>query len=108
MEEKCFDTLEECRASTEEGGTVLLEKTIYSSKTGEIDIHYSLVKKCDEYNIFEYGKWRYVKSLDKYVWDCSHVSSIGSISAESLIVLLTKKFFKSEYKRIITENNKYL
>lgn len=68
MEEKCFDTLEECRASTEEGGIVLLEKPTYSRETGEIITYNTLVKKNDKYVLFEYGQQKYVKSLEKYKW----------------------------------------
>ena len=109
MEDKCFDTLEECRLSTEEGGAVLLEKPTYSRETGKIITYCSLVKKNDKYTIFKYGEWEYVKSLNKYKW-CSRYETYSAtkdyIPAETFIISLVKIVFKNEHNKIARDNYK--
>ena len=102
-----FGTLKECRESIEKDVTVLVEEPIYSSETGKIDSFLVMVER-KESNIDKYAIVRYHIALRRphhYMWYGSYENAAYPeeryLDAKSFIMLLVKRYFKEEHKRIV-------
>ena len=111
MDNKYYEKLEECRKDTENGAKVLIERSVYDSETGKIDMLYSLVKKNDEYVRFKYFKYDGWKRKEDYKKWCGNYYDINVgkyQDAETLIIELCKDDFRDECRRVASINAKDL
>ena len=100
MEEKYFDTLEECKEFHHKDVEILLEDTVHKHSSGDPSIYHSLVKKGDKYAMLVYGKVVNRQHFGK--WYASHKDLMCREyrSIESLMMYLCKSYFREEHIRI--------
>ena len=103
MDNKYFETMEECKKDIENGAEVLIENPIYSSKTGKITMCHSLIKKDGKYANIIYHKYTGIEREKSGKWCANYKNpNIQEYqNAETFIVSLCKSFFEEEHKRIV-------